>query len=80
MNFKFSAISADFSFGPKNPKSYHTEIVSPSKGVDGFIGNFQKRSLCSQKAIGIVGGIDHRHDFVISNLNLTSFSICKFAF
>ena len=54
-NFKFSAISADFSFGPKNPKVYHTEIVSPSKGVDGFFVNFQKRSLCSQMAIGIVG-------------------------
>ena len=56
LNFKFSAISAEFSFGPKNPKVYHTEIVSPSKGVDGFFVNFQKRSLCSQLAIGLVGG------------------------
>ena len=59
MNFKFSAFSADFSFGPKNPKVYHTEIVSPSKGVDGFFGKFQKRSLCSQMAIRIVGVGNH---------------------
>ena len=59
-----SAISAGFSFEPKNPKVWHTIIVSPPKGVDnspegvdGFLANFQKRSLCSQTGLGIVGAL-----------------------
>ena len=71
LNFKFSAISAEFSFGPKNPKVYHTEIISPSKGVDGLFVNFQKRSLCSQMAIGIVGEYTKKKTQILLNPNKT---------